>query len=386
MSDIFDINGSKVASVDYVNEILKMVEDHLRNTDDNFDGFKSISTEDKEIKLESGIPFPIAAQDISQDHNHNFVSGTLLSTFADKPSSFEVEKSLEDIKIELRKNLNEYYMRIINTPNAIDKLNDISNLLNDDEILNNLVDTLSNKVPKETFEEHVGSVTHMNNNDRKALNMLIEVLKIGTLADWNANEKSANYIANKPESLPANGGNADTVENHPIKDIACKPFFDITICNKDTKNKDLFDAATYAITNNTLGNIIENGGNVFLANGTYSFNIDSTNQDNIIKFTGSNATISDIASAINKMTFKDLTIKGSIKIGKECDFDNVVFNDCKITLSNAEGCNIKFCKFINCEFEIDPTGFMINNLFLYNRFVNTEPLKFIGGNNTIINL
>lgn len=390
MSDIFSINGSKIASLAYVNEVLKTIEDYLRSVDENFDGFKSIPVENKELEIESGAQFPIAAQDISEDHNHNFISETLLSTFANKPSSFEVDKALEDIKSQYKKDLEDHYMKIINTPNAIDKLRDIANILNDDEIVNNLVDTLASKATKEQLKEHEKSVVHMNNNDRKALNMLIGVLKAGALADWNADEKSPNYIANKPESLPANGGNADSIGGHGVEDVVNKSLANLVIGHPKSKryDKDSCDIITDKISNETIEEVYKNGGNILLKDGKYEFDIkDYYLPEYTTSYIGNCRTTVELQSdtvPMNNATLKELTITGKIAIGNNCIFENVIFKNCNIVLKDSVATDIRFCTFEKCNIEID--GKLLHNLFIYNRFVDTDSIRYVGGNNTIINI
>lgn len=390
MADIFSINGLEIASLAYVNEVLKTIEDYLRNNDENFDGFRSIETENKEIKLESGVPLPIAAQDISEDHNHNFISGTLLSTFADKPSTFEVEQAIEDVKSQYKKDLEDHYMRIVNTPNVINKLRDIANILNDDEILNNLVDTLGSKATKEELREHEKSSIHMNNNDRKALNMLIAIIKAGALADWNADEKSPNYIINKPESLPANGGNADTIGNHGIKDVVNKSLANLVIGYPDSKryDNDSCDIIVDEITNDIINEVYKNGGNVLLKDGEYKFNIkDYYWPDYTTSYIGGcRSAVKLDASTIpmNNAVFRELTITGKIVISNACVFENVAFQNCDIVLKDAIATDIRFCTFEKCNIEID--GKLLRNLFIYNRFIDTNPIQYVGGDNTIINV
>ena len=183
----------QIPSMQYMNEFEKMIEDILLGDNKGCYGFASIETQLNELPVGVKEIPEIQAKDIKTDSQHKFINDGILSTIVDKPSKFEVEQLLLKSKEELIKNINDTYMRIINTPNVINKLRDISIILSEDEIGKGIIETLSYKLNIQDFEEHKSSFLHMTNNDRKALNVLLKCLLEG-FADWNADKDSYNDI------------------------------------------------------------------------------------------------------------------------------------------------------------------------------------------------
>ena len=285
--------------------------------------------------------------------------------------------------------MDELYTRIINTPNVINKLRDISTILNEDEVVNGLLNTLSYKLNMDDFNAHTKSSTHMNNNDRKALNVLLKCL-IGGFADWNAADGAYNTIKNKPESLPANGGNADTVANHSIKDLINKDDYDIVIgdsrqkysedsCDIYAKDGNIDDEAFQSLIKSLINGII------LFKRGVYNINtIDSYKELRIIN--GVNSRLSLITAKdfvrINNSIYNNIGfVDSKIYIESECEINNVTFTNCDIVIGNSTGTNIISCRFNNCRIKID--GYMTNNIIKFNRFIQTKHITYLGGNNII---
>ena len=58
----------------------------------------------------------------------------------------------------------------------------------------------------------------MSATDKVKLNGIADGAEVNVQSDWNVtNTASDAYIKNKPKALPANGGNADTVNNHTVE-------------------------------------------------------------------------------------------------------------------------------------------------------------------------
>jgi hypothetical protein len=395
MSKIYTIrNGEsekeQIPSIEYINELMKMIEDAIMSVNDDFNGFSSIKTANKELSVNQKQRHKIMANEVKTDPQHKFINDGMLATIADKPSKFEVEQMLDEHKKQIEENINQVYTRIINTPNVINKLRDISTILNEDEIANGLLNTLSYKLNTQDFNEHATSYKHIDNNDRKALNALLKCLLCG-FADWNADEDECNAIRNKPESLPANGGNADTICNHGIKDLINKYDYDIVIGRDGEKySKDSCDI--YAKNGEVnvdafvpLLKSLVNDGNVLFKRGL--FIVDLINNYGItIIFEGIDRRLSTIKANkfidITDCVFKHIGFTDSIiYIGSGCEMTDINFTNCEIIFNDAENCNIMGCTFYNCKFEFK--GNVINNIIKFNRYVQTKPIAYIGGNNII---
>ena len=281
-------------------------------------------------------------------------------------------------------------MKIINTPNVINKLRDISNILNEDKATEALLNVLAYKLNINEFEEHIESVTHMSNNDRKALNILIKCLKEG-FADWNAEDNQYNCIKNKPIALPADGGNADTVNNHGINDLINKYDYDVVIGTSGERySKDSCDLyAENGIIDKdkftSLMKTLKYDGIVLFKRGLFKIdNIDG--KLGTIIFEGMDRRLSFIETA-NYLNTTDYIFKNigfvdsKIIIGSGCEITNASFNNCDIVFDNTMASTIMNCNFYNCRIEYK--GSLMNNIIKFNRFTQTNPIKYIGGNNII---
>lgn len=388
MSKVYTIYDGKIPSIEYIDELKKMIEDELVSLNSDFSGFPSIKASNEDLPVGIKEQPVIKAKQVKTDSDHKFVTDGILSTMVDKPSKFEVEQALAKTKQEMLDMVNDIYMRIINTPNVINKLRDISNILDGDEIANGLLNTLSYKLNIEDFEAHNKSCIHMNNNDRKALNVLIKCLS-GGFADWNADSTEYNSIKNKPESLPANGGNADTIANHTVRDLV-NTEYDIVIGRDHMKySEDCCDIYAkngiidFAILSSLLGSI-SNIPVVLFKRGEYEIDsIDNVNKTVIFK--GESNRLSIIKRAIitmNNFIFEDISINDSIVcINSNNELKNILFNNCTIIFNRSENCNIAWCQFNNCKFEYK--GSLIRNIIKFNRYTHTKPIQYIGGNNII---
>lgn len=393
MSKVYTINGGKLSSdqipsIDYINELIRIIENELINRDSKFKGFTCIKHNVEELPIGVKVMPEILASEVKTDSAHKFVTDAIIATMVDKPTKFEMNESIDKAKDEMKDDIYKTYMKIINTPNVINKLRDISIILNEDKIADGLLNAIASKNNIEDFAKHKKSHVHMNNNDRKALNVLLKCLTNG-FSDWNADDNAYNAIKNKPTSLPADGGNADTIANHGIQDIINKNDYDLVIGRTGQKySKDSCDI--YAQNGNidmesfNDTGITKNGGTVLFKRGDYT--IDYIINSNAIIFKGidhrfTSITI-DINADITNAVIKDITFKDSIiNIYSDCDIDNVSFINCKINFIRSTGCNISNCRFNKCNFQYE--GSLMNNIIKFNRYINTKSIKYIGGNNII---
>lgn len=395
MSKIYTVNdgeseSNQIPSIGYIHELVKIIEDELIHQDLGFMGFPTIKTDVEELPVGVKENPTILANEIQTDSDHQFVSSAILDTMVDKPTNFKVNESIEKVKSDLKLYMDKTYMRIINTPNVINKLRDISTILSEDKIADGLLSTLANKLNIDDYDEHKASSIHINNNDRKALNILIKCLTEG-FSNWDAKEGEYNAIKNKPESLPANGGNADTIGNHGLKDLINKDNYDIVIgCSGFNYSKDSCDiyAENGAIDSGVLSSSIaslKDGGIILFKRGDYVVESIDNNQELLI-FKGVDYRLSSVTIekgiSISNSVFKDISLLGStIYINSNCDISNVCFTYCKVVFNSSIMCNITNCIFDNCEFGY--TGSLMSNIIKFNRYINTKPITYIGGKNII---
>lgn len=396
MSKIYTLNNGnqesdQIPSIEYLNEILKIIEDTFISIDSNFNGFPSVVADTKELKIDTENQDVLYAKNIKTDSEHRFINEIILTTLIDKPSRFEIEQSLSETKQNIENKVDETYMKIVNTPNVLNKLRDISIILNENKLISGLLNAISNKVSIETFKEHSESIIHMNNNDRKALNILLKCVLSG-FADWDAEEGACNAIINKPASLPANGGNADTVSNHGIKDLINKDDYDLVIGSSTEKyskdscdiyaedgllDEDIFEKAI---------SLIKDSGIITFKRGYYNTHHINIDYKAHIIFNGADSRLSLIHAdediIINNATFKCIGFNNAkIYIKSNCELKDIRFKNCEIILNNSENCKITDCVFDGCTIKAD--GNIINNIIVYNRYIQTKQFNYIGGNNII---
>ena len=59
---------------------------------------------------------------------------------------------------------------------------------------------------------------HITSTERKKLSEIADGAEVNVMSDWNETDETSDaFIKNKPASLPANGGNADTVNGHTVE-------------------------------------------------------------------------------------------------------------------------------------------------------------------------
>lgn len=106
------------------------------------------------------------------------------------------------------KNLNNLVINKVENKTVYDYMK-ANNLVNADELYF-VTDTDENATETESGL--------MSAADKAKLNGIAEGAEVNVQSDWNVtNTTSDAYIKNKPTALPANGGNADTVNNHTVE-------------------------------------------------------------------------------------------------------------------------------------------------------------------------
>lgn len=398
----------KLVSKDYVDYIAKQLEEMIvEHENDSTSAHKSLikartnnldkSFDEEDIVLGNiNNKEKVLASEIDEDSKHRFVSDALLRILKDKPTRKDMELSFDEIKQALKQYIDDRIDTIINTPDSIDKVKDLMNLIEEDVNMTKVLAILGNKVSNEDFNKHIESNSHLTNNDRKALNLLIDFISTGG-ADWNAKSGAANEIKNKPDSLPANGGNADTVGGYSPKDLVNKRSEDIIIGIEDEsydpsevdllvdKNSMNIDVIFNKIKHLDYGSVKIRKGN-YIFNG-YSFH--STDRVSLIidgndcVFMSINGTeiVLDNNLKLSNINFdySDIVIKNDNDI-RDCHFSN-----CNVIAEGSMRNIIKNCRFDNCTISFDKSQPCIDNIFTENIIKKCNYVKYLGGNNVINN-
>ena len=336
----------------------------------------------------------ITTSDIVEDSNHRFLTDAVLETIKDKPSKMEVEQLIENTKKDMDKSFNALYTRLLNMPNAVSKLKEISSYLENDADFDEVLNLISKKISVDDLTAHIQSNTHMNNQDRKALNYVIKFMQNGI--DWNANKHDPFAIKNKPESMKANGGNCDTVDNLSASQIS-RNRLEQLIIGIDKYNKQYEVDILYSLKEPDLSDNIKNDiplslvGIVGFKPGVYKvsnldFSRDNTIGDLTLRGSGNVSELfgnGNAKASLNNIRFQDVKFNGfnSIIVNDSVIFDTVEFEDCTIIMDRANLCKITNCRFTNCKIICVN---MINTIITNNVFINTTLPRFVG-NNTIAN-
>lgn len=404
MANVYNLNENEknknyqIASVAYVCAVIKKVLDQLQNKLTITDGlnidFSDITQEVPMPTQEIEIDKNINAKDIITDSKHLFISEAQLDILRSKPSYIDLENTIMDLRNEIRIDISKSYINLLNNENVLSKLKDFSNILNNDPALNDFLEALASKINIDEFKEHEKSSLHLNNNDRKALNLLIRFIETGC-ADWNASVDDPNYIRNKPERLPANGGNADTVGGRSAEDLLnrqldTKIYGTIDNYSADTVNQLI---VTKEECNNAINDIKSIGSGLFsFKTGNYifdDFGIGAT-QDKyiIIQGAGYNTVFNSNDNTIrftSNIIVRDLCITNStVYINKKCILNNILFKNCIVYITNAELTIISSCIFTDCTVMMN--GICLNNIITNNMLINSGKISYYGdSNNTIKN-
>ena len=205
----------------------------------------------------------------------------------------------------------------------------------------------------------------MSAADKVKLNGIADGAEVNVQSDWNVtNTTSDAYIKNKPKALPANGGNADTVNNHTVEtNVPAGAVFTDTVYTQPTytaKTNGLYKITvdstghvsgtnsvskaditalgipaqdtTYSEAGTSLG-LVKSGGDVTISSGIITVNDDSHNHtisniDNlqttlnnkVDKVEGSRLITASEASKLESLVIGE---GGQIEISGKVNADNV---------------------------------------------------------------
>lgn len=400
MPKIYTVNNGendsdKIPSLEYIKALEVNLFNILNKICDVESSLVPTATSSKALPVGVEEMPKINANDVNTDANHRFITDSMIDSFNnDKPSRYELNKAINDLKVEIDKQINSMYTKILNTSNAVSKLREISELLNEDDVFDKLMQIVSDKVTVDELNNHINSGTHLTDNDRKILNRLISIIKGDSgIADWNSIEGDIGYIKNKPKSMRAKGGNSDTVGNNtPLQLLKNEVDTIVAEFNKYNTSIDLCDIPVLPfqrMTENNVNDIINGGDIVYFKKGTYKFPFDYE------------------LATIHNQTFKGqsakhVVIKDAKILFNQSDISNITFSYCTITIKN--GCNITNCNFVDCNIIFDASnsskfcmntlnncntsfnGILHHNIISMNIFKEKKLFKYlIKGSNIITN-
>lgn len=309
---------------------------------------------------------------IKQDKNNRFVTDAEKVSWNNKVESSYVDE-LANKTLTTAKSIID--MKVANIFNASeDQLEVIRSLafeLKNNDTVKNFMDLYNACTKNEEFQEHaLNDKIHMSRNDIALLENVKSLLESGV------------FEVDIPESLPANGGNADTVGNYePESLLNNRSFYDYTIgtseYNKEQVNVIVEDNIELETFNRINGLLQKNQSlNILFKPGSYNIE-----KEIVIK--ASNFTFRGIGN-LSKLVGASIRIIGDNNTIENISFvngsDKIVDREAII----IEGNNniIKSCNIINYNRGIVLEG--SNNKIIYNSMINIrkEAILLIAQNNS----
>ncbi len=384
----------------YIDSRLKKIEDilinHLNNCDNahNLDSeFYSLNLIDENIELDDQnnntantiFNEKLLASDLLTDPNHRLLSDSDIDAFKSKVGKMELEAAITDLENNLKIAINSQFDNLLNSKDIMNAIANLREYIQNNEDVYDLIEKLSKIANSDYLNEHIKSSTHITSEDRDNLDQLFKFINIGC-ADWEAKESDPNYIRNKPESLPANGGDAATVggycagklinkqPEHRIIGIDGQSMYGLNQVNMLLNDKNVHKLDTFFVPNVSIS--IREGEYNFKSNYsvymTEGLTLYGIGVGTIIK----NCRFFRVANNIRLNNLKIL--KSDVYLSYD-DFtiNDVVFENCKVII-DANRCIIKNCRFINCEIEFKN---LYNSIIKDNIVSNSGKFIYLGSNN-----
>lgn len=382
--------NEKINIKQYIDYKLKAVQDAVNdfingkdvkniNLLDSDDKFNDIVILEPNEEAEGDVSNKISASDIITDTTHRYITDKDMEKLKEAISSTELTAAIKEVTTNFKIALNEQMDNIINNKDSIDAINKIKEIINENQ---ESIDLFKNLISKDELTKHENSGLHINSEDRIALNLLLKFIDKGC-ADWNAVEGDANYIRNKPNALPANGGNADTVGGMCAYKLMNKQL-DKYIIGINTEDTYDLSAVNILLTKNNvkkMNKYFYNKTSVAIREGFYQPQ-ELTIDKMILHGAGYYTNISDANINISSESIiRDISFSNcSIYInGSYISMNNVKFYNCNFVFADVKQIVIQNCRFEYCVFVAEN---MYNSIIKDNIFANGD-LSYFGGNNII---
>ncbi len=377
-----------IGSKEYIDLKFKALKDTLVNyiknknpsEDVNFSILDNESIVDISEVLENSNS--IRAQNVIEDDQHMFLTNKQIQNMNSKISSFEAEQLINDAKNQLQIIFNDQYVRLLNLPDAVNKLRDISDIVKDNDGINSIINLVNDKATKEELEEHIKSNIHLSDNDRNAINILLDKFYSGSLESIGENIKYAE--------------NASYIDNLSLDSIHKCKREELVIGNSDRYFPGEVDVLMDLEPDRVIELLNFCAGIVVFKPGVYEFNNDrrivrESNVNLIIEGCGDYYVTefrldSHDIRVCDYISMKNCTVTGNAEsmptlfLTSNNKFENVNFYNCNFILDHSEFITFRDCQFNNCSFKIKSSAYIkIVDNYLY----NTKIPKLLGTTNVI---
>lgn len=387
-----DKNGNvDIPDIDYINQKLDNIKNMILESSSNNtkvsinDTSMKITPDSKELDLSK---LTVKTEDLKQDSSHRMLTDAQILLFKNKPTIQEVNDKVAYASEEMKKFIDKTFTNILNLPNALSNLQLIVDLfvnspLNTDDGIKTIINEF--RQLREQIEDHMLSRNHLNNNERKALNLTTELVNSGMM------DKVCSGSVPHADLCYS----AKTIEGLTLEELRGRHLEEVVYGTKPY-NGYLVDVLLYQsdILDEEFNTTRPSKGVISFKPGVYDkfdiFNIKSED-DLILNGSGCKTTIikaNSIYTENNRI--------------RDCCFCGTEDNPCKIDVSN----NTSFtdCQFVNCEINItantnvrfmncifisshkfDISKYTENILVVYNTFdMNSKVPQSMGISNRII--
>lgn len=340
------IKALREAIISHIKNIDSAHIDHSAYIDVPFD---NVSVEKAAISNE----VKVKAKDVEEDSTHRFTTDEDIKKFRSKPTLFEVQRMIDDAENNLQAVFNDQYIRILNIPGAVDKLIEVAELIKSNANLDKLVDTMENKLSKKDLMAHIKSSIHLTEDDRNALNIILEKFNDGTLQTLGDNAKYADIARASNNSSAIEGLDLRSLHKCKAEELVIGlgnkyngRVLDV-VMNDPNKEFELLDLnyISGAVCFKTAEYNIDN------------FNIDRKNNDIdlIIYGCGSGTMFNIYNMNLNgRVIMRDCKVRnGIINVKTNNTFENIIFENCDIKLSGCNFVTFSKCSFTNCSFKFE---------------------------------
>lgn len=170
---------------------------------------------------------------IKEDEEHRFTTDEEKESWNNKAEVDYVKEADSKILSSAKAFTDTKIAAMLNsTKDQLQVLRSLAFELKKDDVVKNFFDLFNKSAKNEELQDHtLNSSIHISRSDRSLLNAVKKIFETGINSDWNENDStSLRYIENKPKSLPANGGNSDTVGGYTAEQLLNRVcFYDYTI-------------------------------------------------------------------------------------------------------------------------------------------------------------
>jgi len=392
---------AEIADIDYINQKfdslkniirefminLKVVENSFNIDIDSIMKIHSMKTQSEVNEIDLSRE-KIKPEDINQDSSHRMLTDAQILLFKNKPTLQEVDDRVASIAEELKIAIEKMFSDVLNLPEALSKLQQIAELfanspLNTEDGIKRILDDFIEL--KEELQEHIESGKHLNNNERKALNLTTDLVNNGMLDKVCAGIVPHSETSDNAKTL--NGITMDDIRGRHLEEI----IYGIQPYDKSLVDV-LFDKSS--ILDDKFNSTLPQRGIIGFKPGVYdyfnTFNIKSET-DLIVNGNGCNSTIIVADNVLTRNNqIRDCSFRGNkikpcqIHICDNTAFNNCTFTDCEIDIIAETNVRFTNCTFISTrKFNIAKTT---GNIIITNNTfdLNSKVPKSVGITNRII--